>query len=181
MFLVQMSGVPGAGKSTIAAYIVEKYGAVSIDLDVIKTALLERGVAPSEAGGAAYAVIYAMTRSILSQGHSVVIDSPCFYDQLLQKGQEIAAGAGAEYKYIECMVGDLALVESRLRGRVTMRSQRIGMSTPPIDSLGDGEVDGEALFTDWRANMKRPDSDYLTLDTSKPLADCLAAVTEYLS
>jgi predicted kinase len=41
MFLLEMSGVPGSGKSTVAAHVVDTYGAVAVDYDVIKSAGLD--------------------------------------------------------------------------------------------------------------------------------------------
>ena len=49
MFLLQMSGVPGSGKSTGAAHIVRTYGAVAVDYDVIK-AKCPPGVEPAYDG-----------------------------------------------------------------------------------------------------------------------------------
>ncbi len=39
--LLQMSGVPGAGKSSIAGEIVRRRGFTALDHDVVKTALLD--------------------------------------------------------------------------------------------------------------------------------------------
>ncbi len=40
MFFVQMSGHPGSGKSTLARQIGKRTGAVIIDHDIVKSALL---------------------------------------------------------------------------------------------------------------------------------------------
>ena len=40
MFFLQMSGFPGAGKSTLAKQIAKLTGAVIVDHDVVKSALL---------------------------------------------------------------------------------------------------------------------------------------------
>ena len=45
LLLVQMSGAPGAGKSTVAHAIGRRTGAVVLDHDVTKSALLEAGLA----------------------------------------------------------------------------------------------------------------------------------------
>lgn len=42
MFFLQMSGVPGSGKSTLTKAIQEKLNVVIVDHDVTKTALLEK-------------------------------------------------------------------------------------------------------------------------------------------
>jgi len=39
-----------------------------------------------------------------------------------------------EYKYVECRVEDVELLDRRLRGRAPVRSQRSGVSPPPPDA-----------------------------------------------
>jgi predicted kinase len=73
--LIQMSGCPGSGKSTIACAIGEKLPAVVLDHDVLKSALLENGVETEKAGGVSYGSLRAMAGSILRQGFSVVRSS----------------------------------------------------------------------------------------------------------
>ena len=127
-FLLQMSGVPGSGKSTIARAVGAHFSAVVLDHDDTKSALL-------------------------GQRLSVIIDSPCLYDELLEFGQRIAMVHGVEYRYIECVLAAVDVVGQRLRDRVAKPSQ--------IRSL-DGEIEhsgsrynARALFEIWRASMKR--------------------------
>lgn len=71
-FFIQMSGVPGAGKSTIASAVARQTGAVVIDHDVTKSALLVAAVPADLAGRASYDVLDALARHLLQQGHSVI-------------------------------------------------------------------------------------------------------------
>jgi predicted kinase len=57
LLFVQMSGVPGAGKTTLAHAIAPRIGAVVIDHDVTKSALLEAGVPVALARPASYQVM----------------------------------------------------------------------------------------------------------------------------
>lgn len=41
MFFLQMSGFPGSGKSTLSREIAKMTGAIIIDHDIVKSALLE--------------------------------------------------------------------------------------------------------------------------------------------
>lgn len=41
VFFLQMSGFPGSGKSTLSKYIAKLTGAVIVDHDVVKSALLK--------------------------------------------------------------------------------------------------------------------------------------------
>ena len=153
-FLLQMSDVPGSGKSTIARAVGAHFSAVVLDHDDTKSALL-------------------------GQRLSVIIDSPCLYDELLEFGQRIAMVHGVEYRYIECELVDVDVVGQRLRERVAKPSQ--------IRSL-DGEIEHSGLrynardlFEIWRVSMKRPASGHLIVDTSTPRDECIARSIEYVA
>ena len=179
MFLLQMSGVPGSGKSTVAAHVVATYRAVAVDYDVIKSAILDAGFDLAASTKAAYEVMYAEARHILTQGHSVVMDSPCFWPRILTEGMEIAGQHNATYKYIECQIHDLNLLDERLRDRPRLRTHRRTVNQPPPD-LGDELVNGEAFFRDWMDRVHRPSTDYLQLDMHRPLHEVLPQVDTYL-
>ena len=174
-----MSGAPGSGKTTVARAIGKATGAVVIDHDVTKSALLAADVPVSVAGQASYQVLDAMAGHLLQQGHSVIFDSPCFYEELLERGQRLAEEYNATYRYIECVLHDLDELDRRLRLRQRMPSQVAGVYGPPTTGSGK-TTSGEVLFPDWIANMKRPQSTYLTLDTSLPCEECIAAALAYL-
>ena len=168
LVFVQMSGVPGAGKTTIAHAIAGQIGAVVIDHDVTKSALLDANVPVTMAGQASYMVLDALARHLLQQGHSVIFDSPCFYEQLLTRGQRLAAQTGAQYRYIECVLENLDELDRRLQTRPRLRSQLAGVYAPPTEGSGKTQA-GAEIFRDRMANMKRPAGGYLVLDTSRPL------------
>lgn len=178
-FFLQMSGAPGSGKTTVARAIGRATGAVVIDHDVTKSALLAADVPVSMAGRASYQVLDAMARHLLQQGHSVIFDSPCFYDELLERGERLAEAYGAAYRYIECVLQDLCELDRRLRTRQRMPSQVAGIYAQPTTGSGK-RASGEALFQDWIANMKRPQGAFLTLDTSLPCEECIMAALAYL-
>ncbi|HZX03439.1 AAA family ATPase [Kribbella sp.] len=179
MFLLQMSGVPGAGKSTVAGYVVKRYGAVAVDYDVIKSAVLDAGFDLGDSAKAAYEVMYAMARHLLAQGRDVVMDSPCAWQRIIDEGTAIAAEYGATYRYVECRVHDLKQLNERLERRPRLRTHRPSLNQPPADA-GSEPVDGEALFRQWIDQVHRPADNYLQLDMDRPLADVLPEVDDYL-
>lgn len=169
MFFLQMSGVPGSGKSTLALEIAKRIDVVIVDHDVTKSALMSAGIDEKTAGRAAYDVDYAYVNYYLSLGRNVIMDSPCFYDIQLERSIEAAKSNGALYKYIECYFNNLDGINRRL-------SERSGR----ISQLKSVDFDIE-VFDNWLNNMKKPASDYIVVDTSKPIQEYIECVIEYLS
>lgn len=122
-YYIQMSGTPGSGKTTLATALSKELNAVIIDHDITKTALLISDIPTDIAGKASYNVLFALAPHLLRQGHSVIFDSPCLYDNILIQGQAFAKEAGAEYRYIECQVKDFKELDRRLRIRESSISQ----------------------------------------------------------
>ena len=144
---IQMSGAPGAGKTTIAHGVAKALGAVVIDHDITKSALLAADVPVALAGRASYQVLNALAGHLLQQGHSVIFDSPCFYTELLHRGQTLAADYGADYRYIACVLQDLDELDRRLQTRVRQPSQVAGVYTPPTPGWGAQTFSGTGLPT----------------------------------
>jgi len=100
---------------------------------------LESDGASTIARVASYSVLKAIADDLLAHGLGVIIDSPCFYDELLAAGQALAAKHGVAYRYIECVTADIGLLGTRLRSRPALRSQRPSVDAPPIDLAADRE------------------------------------------
>jgi len=180
LIFVQMSGAPGSGKSTIARSLAPLIGAVVIDHDITKTALLDWDIPVEAAGRASYGVLDALARDLLSQGRSVIFDSPCFYADLLERGLSLARAFGARYRYIECVVTDTEMLDRRLQARDTQRSQRRGIAIPPVD-VGDVDVlSKEAIHKQQLENTKRPSDACLSLDTTMALETCIRQCLDYV-
>jgi predicted kinase len=176
-----MSGVPGSGKSTVAHEISHRMGAVVLDNDVIRSIVLDNGVEPDMAGRVSYSTMYGLASSLLTQGFSVILDSPCRFQAFLDSGIQIAKERGACYRYIECINEDIAEIRRRLRSRTPLRSQFSDINNLPAVIESDVEtLSGEERFRYWMRNMARPDHSYLRLDTAKPMRDCLIDVFTFL-
>ncbi|MCH4570145.1 AAA family ATPase [Bacillus sp. ES1-5] len=172
MFFLQMSGFPGSGKSTVSKYIAKLTGALIVDHDVLKSALLQslemKGVESTIVGGVSYDVEWALIDSYLEQGHSVILDSPCLYEGLVEKGMKLSNKHGVKYKYIECYLNDMEEINNSLRTRKRMVSQI-------------GKVDSEVAFKKWLDGSKRPlNSEYLIVDSGKPLERYAQKMMDYI-
>lgn len=179
MFFLQMSGYPGSGKSTLARQLAKRTGAVVIDHDIVKSALLQAGSAlssldPKAVGGVAYEVDWALVDQQLAAGHSVILDSPCLYRPLLAKGQELAAKHGVSYKYIECLLGDQHERHRRLQTRTRLPSQVVEVQ-PAVRDI---------MMTMETSRMQRPDDaaiPYLVIDTARPPETYVDAAWSYIA
>ena len=174
-----MSGAPGSGKTTLARALAPAVDAVVLDHDVTKSALLEAGIEPPDAGRASYLLLGALAADLLGQGRSVILDSPCLYDELLERGQRLAREADAAYRYIECVVEDLDELDRRLRCRTPLPSQLRGVHGSPPPGTGKGRA-GDEVFLAWIRGMKRPETPYLVVDGMQPLARCVKRALAYL-
>lgn len=178
-FLIQMSGVPGSGKSTVARKMGLVLSAVILDHDDMKTAILDSGVSETLAGAASYSVIKALSSRLLEEGNSVIIDSPCLYTELVDHGISAAKIHGAEYRYIECQLGDLSELDRRLRSRTTRPSQ-IQSLDQEFSHAGKKPRLALELIKEWASGMKRPPNNYLQLDTSNSLEECTSTALEFI-
>ena len=162
LFLLQMAGVPGSGKSALARLIGRATDAVVLDKDVLKTAALEAGIEEPAAGSVAYESFFALANHLLGQDRSVVLDSPSFWKTIPPRGAAIAADRHVPYYFIECLCDDRDERSRRLRERPRLASN------PGEESLDAG------------AETITPAGPYLRLDTTQPIDRCLALALEYL-
>jgi len=126
VIFLQMSGFPGSGKSTLSRLIAKSTKAIAIDHDVVKTALLESlgcDMNPKRVGGIAYNIEWSLIDFYLSQGHDVILDSPCFYEVMVTRGTALADKYAAKYKYVECFLDDFHEINNRLKNRQRKTSQ----------------------------------------------------------
>ncbi len=180
LILIQMSGRPGFGKSTIAREIGRQLPAVILDYDVTKTALLDQGVSFDDAGRLAYESGYAIARSILAQGISVILDSPCRFDRILTAGLTIAKSTEACYRYVECVLNDTAEVQRRIQARTRVRSQVVDLGVPSPDARHDPNSGIGASTAPADATV-RPLEGYLQVDTTAPIEECVQVVLRYVT
>jgi predicted kinase len=171
-----MAGAPGSGKTTIARALSNRLDGVAVNVDVVKSAVLNGGVDWRLAGPAAYEVLFALAHDLLAQGATVVVDSPCHYPEVLDRGQRVASASGATYRFVECVCTDIDELTRRIIERKPLRSQ--------MRSLDEAPADAKGVFTAKRIGIHqwetfRPETEYLRIDTSRPLDSCLIQVFSY--
>ena len=138
-FYIQMSGAPGAGKSTIAKLLSETIRADVVDHDLIKSQLLEDGMPFDEASKQTYSMQWIAAEQIMQKGFSVLVDSTCNFKETLETGFALANKFNYQHIYFECRVDDIDLLDRRLHQRVPMRSQRRGVDEPALDAARPSE------------------------------------------
>ncbi|MDN4608553.1 AAA family ATPase [Sporosarcina highlanderae] len=173
MFFVQLSGFPGSGKSTLSRQIAKRTGAVIVDHDIVKSALLHSigdGLIDAKlAGKISYNIDWSLVEFHLSQGQSVVFDSPCLYQEMVDKGVNLSEKYNVKYKYIECYLDDFHEVNKRLKNRVRLVSQICG-------------INSEEDFKYTIENSKKPTGyQCLVVDTNRPLESYINQVISYIN
>lgn len=151
--VVQMHGEPGSGKSTVARAVGVRLGAVVLDKDVVKAAIMRAlSIDTANAGPAAYEVYFDLARSLAMQGHSLILDNPAYWPLVQRRSRQIADEAHAAYAMIECVCNDRAVLVDRLATRDAMPSQ-------PREPYRFDLVEG----------IREPSCERLVLDTLRPL------------
>lgn len=167
-----MSGFPGSGKSTLAHEIARRTGAIIVDHDISKTVLLESTeeleIAGKILGKISYDMDWALNEYYLSQGKSVIFDSPCLYDEMISKGTSLAEKYKVPYKYVECYVDNFNEINFRLKKRESKTSQ-----IKEVKCIVD--------FQNTIKNSKKPTNHpYIVVDSSKPVDTFIEVVMEYI-
>jgi len=111
--LIVFSGLPGAGKTTLARDVAARLGAVFLRVDVIEQAILGALPGDVELGAAGYAVAHGLAESNLSLGARVVAD--CVNPSQLSRAVWRAVAQRASTAILEVEVVCTDRVEHRRR------------------------------------------------------------------
>lgn len=174
-FVIQMSGAPGSGKSTIAKLLAGSIDGVVINHDLLKSFFLDTDLSLTldQSAKIAYSLDWVLAEDMLKQGRSVVMDCTCNYPEVLDNGAALAERYGCEYWYVECRVTDLEVLDRRLRGRVAMRSQRTAVDCPPPDGVGKAGEDRTVLFKKWIEDPCRPQGNCIVVESTRGSEECV--------
>jgi predicted kinase len=163
--LIQVVGVAGSGKSTIAYHLAKRIDAIVIDEVRIQKGLSRAKLEKGKLQIASYEVFRQLVDSILQQGKSVIFDYQFQYEILLATTRQLAERNTAEYRCIECVVPD----QEELMRRRKMNSE-----------AGDEKSEPDGFKDFYRTNSTWPKEGRLILDTTKSLTECLAEAESYV-
>lgn len=98
--LVALAGLPGTGKSHLAAAIAERHPAVVVRSDQLRKLLFTSPTYSGEESGAVYLTSYAVIESLLRDGHVVIFDATNLTRQGRRRLQNIAEQCGAGFRCV---------------------------------------------------------------------------------
>jgi predicted kinase len=160
--LIQMHGYPGSGKSTVARAVGRALPAIVLDNDVIKSALIRTGTPFEAVGPPSHEVLRALASNFLEDGHSVILDTPCFWPVIEEATRALAAQHGAKWVMLQTIC-PVDVVDKRLAERVRLESN------PERRDLGP-----------MRPGMYIPDCKRMALDTMRPIEENVTIALAYI-
>jgi predicted kinase len=164
--LIQICGLPGTGKSTLAARLADRRPVVVLGIDAIEAAMWRNGLTPDQTGIAAYSVAHAVALPHLQRGQTVVADAVSAVGPARQGWRGTAEHVGVPLRVIETICPDPA----EHRRRVDTRTSDIpGFPLPTWE-----QVQTVA------AQYETRDDDRLVLDTRRDPETCMQEVLDYL-
>ena len=167
--LVVVSGLPGTGKSEVAAALAARLAAVQLSVDVLEDALLGARLAPSwQTGVAAYEAARATAEQNLALGRTVVVDAVNDSEPARQTWRTAAARGGVRLAFVLLVLDDEAEHRRRLEGRVR------GLVSVPEPTWGDVRARAEA-YEPWA------DGACLRVDAAPPVERVAQEVLDRLT
>lgn len=145
-----------------------------ISHDIIRAFFLENDNPPDQSAKLAYRFQWILAEDMIKQGRTIIIDSTCSYKETLDRGTALARQYNYDYRYVECKVDDIDVLDGRLRRRVSLRSQAKGVNISPPDARGAcNNEDNRELFKRWMDRPCRPTSDAIIVDSTGSPEKCL--------
>jgi len=148
--LISLGGLPGVGKSSIAAGLARQIRAVHLRIDSIEQAIRDSAVvSPSrELDDAGYRAAYAVAEDNLKLGHTVIADCVNPIPLTRMAWREVAQRAGVDAIEVEIICSDRAEHRRRVETRpATVR----GLTLPTWQQVVDRDYmawEGERVVID---------------------------------
>ncbi|UOW01154.1 AAA family ATPase [Agrococcus sp. SCSIO52902] len=166
--LIVLAGLPGVGKSAVAASTAAALGCTVVSVDPLEAAMWRAGVPRDAATGlAAYVVAEAVAEAQLRLGGAVVVDAVNDHPAAREQWRALAARTGALLLFAEVLLEDRAEHRRRLEQRVRDLD---GFPEPTW-----AEVESRrAAFDEWA-------DDRLRLDASLPVGRLTSTIAQELA
>lgn len=166
--LVVISGVPGTGKTAVAAEVARRADAVHLSIDTVEDALIGAGLPASwTTGVAAYEAVRAAAEQNLSVGRAVVVDAVNDSDAARDTWRRAVAATGASLIFILLTLED----EVEHRRRLEQRSRNLAYVCEPT---WEDVLRRRASFEQW-------DDVDLRLSASDPIEQIAARILSGLT
>lgn len=163
--LVVIAGLPGVGKTSVAAFLATLVDAVHLSIDAVEESLLASGFARGwQTGVAAYEAGRAMAELNLHLGRVVVVDAVNDSEEARETWRRAAVDTGASLDFVHLVLADVSDHQRRLEGR----DRGFAHVTEPLWSDVQRRRHEYAPWTD----------PVLEIDTSNHSADQVAALVE---
>jgi predicted kinase len=114
--LILLSGLPGTGKSYVAAALARRLGASVVRSDEVRKALVGQPRYTTAESGRVYLTCYALLRALLREGRTVIFDATNLRRDGRRTARRIAKETGAAFVVVVTHA-PAAVVAERLRRR----------------------------------------------------------------
>ena len=122
MVLAVFAGLPGVGKSTLAARVATALPAAVLAVDTVDFMLRRYEVSEPRPGFAAYGVVAALAETQLTIGHHVIIDAVNPVKAARQLWVDLADRLDVPLKVVEVVCGDDTEHRRRVEARYAARA-----------------------------------------------------------
>ena len=121
MVLAVFAGLPGVGKSTLAARVAAQLPATVLAVDTVDFTLRRYEVTEARPGYAAYGVVAALAEAQLRIGHHVIIDAVNPVKAARDIWVDLAERLAVPLRVVEVVCGDDAEHRRRVEARFAAR------------------------------------------------------------
>jgi len=168
-----MAGLPGSGKSTIAAVLGERLSQPVVSVDPIESSILRAGIdADQPTGLAAYLVAETLAESVIRSGRGIIVDAVNAVDPAREQWVHLAARSGETLKFVEVVCSDPAVHRERLESR----SRNLPHVAEPTWHAVEQSLDDYAEWTGASSEVAR-----ITVDSVEPLDVVVERVLAFLA
>ncbi|WP_123536363.1 AAA family ATPase [Halosimplex salinum] len=149
--LVVQCGLPGVGKSTVAAAVADRLDAERVRSDSVRKELFDDPTYDRAERDAVYEAMLERARDALADGRSVVLDATFERREHRDRAATLAEAVGADLRLVR-VVCEASVARERIRGRE--------------DDPSDADV---AVYENARERFEPLEREHVTIDNSGDL------------